>query len=185
MASIAVPEEPNPIFGPIPGYQSPVTNHIRQPTSIRCAPTRKRAQYWKMYSQTVIFSFHDWVPEWPRLASITAVQEPNMSFGPIPGYQSRQTHTSQRPPSIKCSHTRKRAQYRKLDFSSPHHGKNILTRIEVHIMYQSQKFRFPLSQYSLTPKLIQECLLYLELPNGYIWTVCARSKMTASRKNGP
>ena len=46
-----------------------------------------------------------------------------MSFGPIPGYQSRQTHTSQRTPSIKCSHTRKRAQYRKLYFSSPHHGK--------------------------------------------------------------
>ena len=51
MTSIAVPEEPNITFGPIPGYQSPVTHHIRPPPSIKCAPTRKRAQYRKMYSR--------------------------------------------------------------------------------------------------------------------------------------
>jgi hypothetical protein len=43
-----VPEEPNMTFGPIPGYQSPVTHHIRPPPSIRYAPTRKRAQYRKL-----------------------------------------------------------------------------------------------------------------------------------------
>ena len=55
MPSIGVPEEPNTTFGPIPGYQSPVTHHIRQPPSIRYANTRKRAQYRKYILATPYF----------------------------------------------------------------------------------------------------------------------------------
>ena len=52
------------------------------------------------------------------MTSIVVVKEPNMIFGPIPDYQSPQTHYIQPPPSIKCAPTRKRTQYRKLDVFS-------------------------------------------------------------------
>ena len=53
------------------------------------------------------------------------------------------------------------------------------------ILYQSQKFIFPLSQYSLTPELIQEYLVIWKWPCASFRTVCARSEIMASRKIGP
>ena len=65
------------------------------------------------------------------MTSIIAVKEPTMIFGPIPGYQSRQTQPIRRPPSIRCSPTRKRAQYRKKkeQHFDPSPRKDILPRL--------------------------------------------------------
>ena len=111
--------------------------------------------------------------EWPQPASIIAVQEPNMSFGPIPGYQSRQTHPSQRPPSIKCSHTRKRAQYRKSDFWPQKQEKNILPRIGGPHSVPESEISF--ASFSVNNEKVTKLkmLTNMEFTPASFWPVCA------------
>ena len=52
------------------------------------------------------------------------VKEPNTIFEPIPGNHSSQTHHIRQPPSIKCVHTRWRAQNRKLDYEGEKSNRN-------------------------------------------------------------
>ena len=62
----------------------------------------------------MIFPFRGQVPEGPQMASIAVPEELNMIFRRIPGYHTPQAHHTRQPPGMKCAHTRKRAQYRKM-----------------------------------------------------------------------